>query len=136
MCLVGWRGRKINSRIQVFSPRTYQKVFSPKWSKNWREKLGIIFGQKCPCAIAHGLHPRSFSSHFFFSSSWVLPSSFFWVGLSSIFFFSFVFCFLFRYDFFMDVILFFNKFRWLIFFGSLSLFWFLIGHNFLINVYL
>ena len=67
VCLVRWGGRKINGGIQVFSPRAHQKVFSPKWRENWSEKLGIIFRGKCPCTIAHGLHPCCFSSHFFSS---------------------------------------------------------------------
>ena len=32
--LVGWGGRKINDRTQVFSPLAYQKVFSSKWREN------------------------------------------------------------------------------------------------------
>ena len=51
VCLVGWRGRKINGEVQMFSLLTHQKVFSPKWRENWREKLGITFEQKCPCII-------------------------------------------------------------------------------------
>ena len=54
--LVGWGGRKINSRVQMFSSRVYQKVFSQKWREKYKEKLSIIFGWKCPCAIAQGRH--------------------------------------------------------------------------------
>ena len=78
---------------------------------------------------------------FFFSlNNACLPFFFFWftglVFFSISFFLSFVFFF-----FCLDVIflwtwfLFFNKFRWLIFFGCLSLFWVLIRHYFLIRLY-
>jgi len=29
-CLVGWRGSKINGRVQVFSLQIHQKISSPK----------------------------------------------------------------------------------------------------------
>ena len=67
VCLVRWKGRKINGGTQIFSLWPHQKNFSPKWREKRNEKLDIIFGrQKCPCAIAHELHPRCFSSHIFF----------------------------------------------------------------------
>ena len=34
MCLVEWRGKKINGGDHVFSSWTHQKVFSPKWEEN------------------------------------------------------------------------------------------------------
>ena len=30
VCLVGWRERKRNDGVRMFSPRAHQKVFSPK----------------------------------------------------------------------------------------------------------
>ena len=55
VCLIGWRRRKINDGAQVFSLQANQKVFSPKWRENWREKMKLFNGWKCPCAFAHGL---------------------------------------------------------------------------------
>ena len=75
MCLVEWGGRKISNGIQVFSPLTHPKVFFPKWRENSRKKLDIIFGQKCPCAIAHGL--IHIVLHFFYSFSFLLDVAFF-----------------------------------------------------------
>ena len=34
VCLVGWGRKKINGGAQVFSLRTNQKVYSPKWREN------------------------------------------------------------------------------------------------------
>ena len=34
VCLVGWGGRKIDNRTQVFSLWAHQKVFFPKWREN------------------------------------------------------------------------------------------------------
>ena len=42
VCLVGWEGRKINSRTRVFSPWAYQKVFFSKWRENWRKKMRLL----------------------------------------------------------------------------------------------
>ena len=88
------------------------KKLSPKWRENWREKLDIIFGQKCPCATIHGLvHVALFIFLFFlflFLSSWTLPLLpffiffIYWAGflvpthpvLILFIFFFFFFCFL------------------------------------------
>ena len=67
-CLVGWGGRKINCRTQVFSPQVYLKVFSPRWRENWSKNLDIIFGQKCPCVVAHELVHIDLLHFFFFFS--------------------------------------------------------------------
>ena len=145
VCLIGWRERKINGGTQVFFPWAYQKVFSPKWRENWREKLDIIFWQKCPYAVAHGLVYVALLYFFFFPLGCCLL--FFFDLLSKlptlVLILFFFFCFL-LYFFVLDLIFFrhvffyfFNKFRWLIFF----FFWLfihflvLIGHQFLIRVY-
>ena len=62
LSMFGWMEMKENRwwGSSIFSP------CPPKWKENWREKLRIIFGQKCPRAIAHGIHPCCFSSHLFF----------------------------------------------------------------------
>ena len=64
--LVEWEGRKINCEAHVFSPWTHQKVLSPKWRENWREKLVIIFGRKCPCTIVPSPILLFFTPFFFF----------------------------------------------------------------------
>ena len=53
VCLVWWGRRKINNEARVFSPQGHQKVFPPQWRENWSEKIGLLDGQKCPCALAH-----------------------------------------------------------------------------------
>ena len=93
VCLVGWGGRKINGGAQVFSSQTHQKVFSPKWRENWREKMELLNGWKCRCSLAHGLHPYVALFHFIFS----LPLGrcllfyFFFLDITSSFLFFFFF---------------------------------------------
>ena len=83
VCLVGWRGRKINSGVQVFSLRTHQKVFSLKWRENWKDKMRLFNGRKCLYALAHCLCQFFiFIFIFFFSFPGMLPLPFFFLFLS------------------------------------------------------
>ena len=96
VCLVGWREKKINSGVQVFSLWTHQKVFSLKWRENWRDKMRLLNGWKCLYALAHCLC-QFFIFIFFFPFPGMLPLPFFFLFLSwacclfqiFIFFFSF-----------------------------------------------
>ena len=120
--LVEWEGRKINCEAHVFSPWTHQKVLSPKWRENWREKLVIIFGRKCPCTIVPSPILLFFTPFFFFFLLLI-----YWACVAFLtFFFLFLLiywaacpvCFFFvqMWFFLRTWFLFFNKFRWLIFF--------------------
>ena len=133
------------------------KVFFSKWRKNWKEKFDIIFGQKCPCTIAHGLHPHVFLHSFFFSfPECYLPPPllllpfifyfFFWFTGQAcpvfIFFFSsFAFFFWFRCDLFIylfyghDFYFLINLGDWFFFFLVFYHFFVLIGLHFLTRVY-
>ena len=107
-----WVGKKENKwwKLHIFSPNPL-KIFSPKWREDWRENLSIIFRGKCPCTIAHGLHSRCFSLHFFFFFSFFFPSrhclpfffSFFDVAYL-FFFFLFLFYFIFLSFFSFDLL--------------------------------
>ena len=141
----GWVWRKEN---KWWNP----DVFSSDPSKSFllkieRKLLSIIFGRKCSCTIAHGLHPRYFSSHLFFFPPRLCLFFFFFFFLDCLFFFSFFFFnllgrlvqysffflfflllfffFLFRCDFFYghDFYFLINLGDWF-FFGCLSIFWF------------
>ena len=124
--------------LSIFSSNPPKK-FSPQN----REKFGIIFGRKCLCTVANGLCPHYSSSHTFFSPprcclffffffffsfdllGRLCPVLIFFFFLLCFFFFVFVLFFCSDVIFFWTWFLFFNKFRWLIFFlGCLSLFWF------------
>ena len=39
VCLVGWGRKKINCRVQVFSPQTHQKIFSKMEKKLGRGNM-------------------------------------------------------------------------------------------------
>ena len=107
-----WAERKENKWWDhVFSPRAYQKVFSPKLRENCRKKLDIIFGQKCPYAVAYGLVHVAllhFFSFFFFFPSWCCLLFFFFFLFfdllsmlpTLVLIFSFFFCFLLWFFFF------------------------------------
>ena len=128
LSVFGWVEMKENKgwNLCVFFPGPL-KSFLPKMERKLKRE------------IAQGLHPCCFSSHLF--SCWTLLFIFYLAGIACLFFFFFFlfyllgrlvpFFFFFLFSFFgLDVIflwtwfLFFNKFRWLIFFGCLSLFWF------------
>ena len=85
--LVGWRGRKINSGIQVFSLQTHQKVIS-KMERKLKGKIGHHFWTKMPMCNYTWACPRySFYFSFFsFSFSFLLD-----VASSSFFFFFFIY---------------------------------------------
>ena len=123
LSVFGWVEMKENKgwNLCVFFPGPL-KSFLPKMERKLKRE------------IAQGLHPCCFSSHLF--SCWTLLFIFYLAGIACLFFFSFFFFIysaglsLYFFFFGLDVIflwtwfLFFNKFRWLIFFGCLSLFWF------------
>ena len=106
------------------------KCFLPRFTKkiSLQNRKKTEGGRKCPCIIAHGLHPCCFSLHFFF---FLFPS----LDVACLFSFSFFFLFwqacpvffflvlmMWFFIFFMDVILKINKFRWLIFFWLFIIF--------------
>ena len=135
-CMVGWEGKKINGGTQVFSLRAHQNVFSSKWRENWKEKLDIIFGQKCPYAIAYGLAYVALLQFFFlfpfpFLSSWT------WPLLFLLLFFSWFFCFCLDVIFFSrhDSYFLINLGEWFFFFFVYHFYFILIGYHFLIRVY-
>ena len=124
MCLVGWGGKKINCRAQVFSPWAHQNVFSPKWRENWVRMNFFLMDKNAYVHIPLFIY--------LFFSPWVVSNVaflflffvfFFWfsrAGCDSCFFFFKDVIFIFGCDFY-----FFNKFGWLLFFGGyLSLFCF------------
>ena len=88
----GWVERKEN---KWWNP----DVFSSDPPKSFllkieRKLLSIIFGRKCSCTIAHGLHPRYFSSHLiFFPPRLCLFFFFFFPWTASSFFSFFLFFF-------------------------------------------
>ena len=146
MCLFGGEIRWMENFGEKMERKTFLSVFGwveMKENKGWN--LSVFFPgplksflpkmeRKLKREIAQGLHPCCFSSHLF--SCWTLLFIFYLAGIACLFFFSFFFFIysaglsLFFFFFGLDVIflwtwfLFFNKFRWLIFFGCLSLFWF------------
>ena len=85
LCLVRWGGRKINDRTWMFSLRTHQKVFSPKWGENWREKISYLMNKNTHIHLqidhlmeenAHvHLHMGNLSYSFLFSFSFFLVFS-------------------------------------------------------------
>ena len=118
------------------------KKFSPKLRENWREKLDIIFGQKCPCAVARGLVHVALLFFFFFLflflSSYTLSLINFFFSFfgrlpthpcSYSFFFFCLDVFFFRHDFYFLI----NLGDW--FFFVVYPFLVLIGHNFLTRIY-
>ena len=86
VCLIGWKWRKINSRVHVFSLGP-PKSFLPKMERKLNGDEFFLDWQKCPYACAHELLQVAF---IFFSS---LPCCLFFS-----FFFGFIFgqwCFFF-----------------------------------------
>ena len=76
VCLVGWRGRKINGGAQVFFSLGPPKCFLPKMERKLSEDEFFLDWQKCPCAHAF--------IYLFFSSPWAVSNVaffFFWATL-------------------------------------------------------
>ena len=143
--MVGWEWRKIYSKINVFSPQSYQKVFSPKprenWRKNWTSFLNknthVQFTWSCPRCSSSFL----FSFFLFLSSRCCLFIYLFILFrgrlptrlvLIYIFFFYFLLCFFFRCDFFSryDFYYLINLGDWFFFFFLFIPFLVLIWHYF------
>ena len=86
--------------------------------------MGIIFGRKCPCAIAHELHPHCFSSHFFFSLftfdllGRLVQYSFFWFRCDFLFFMDMIFLLNLGNWFFFFFVYHFFGFNWASFFNK------------------
>ena len=104
VCLVRWGGRKINGRIWMFSFRTYQKVFSPKWGENWRAKISYLMNENAHVHLQIGhlmdenahvhLHMGNLSHSFLFLFFFFLFLGIFLCMLPlPFFFFSFFFSF-------------------------------------------
>ena len=98
------------------------KKFSPKMERNWREKMGLLNEQKCPCILAHGLCLYFTLLHLFFFF-FSFPRCLFF---PSFFFFFFWFnCTLHIFFFFFLLLSFVFFFFWLF-----VIFLVLIGHHF------
>ena len=99
VCLVGWRGRKINGGAQVFFSLGSPKCFLPKMERKLSEDEFFLDWQKCPCAHAF--------IYLFFSSPWAVSNvAFFFFGQHCLFFFFWaincLFPFFFFYSFFFS----------------------------------
>ena len=129
LSVFGWVERKKNKwwGLGVFSPGPLKR-FLPKIERKVKGEIGHHFWMKMPmCNCTRALSTLLFFTLFFFPLGCYLL--FFLMDDACLFFLffllSFALFFLFRCDFFLWTwFLFFNKIRWLILFGCLSLFWF------------